>query len=176
MVDHAIGKVVAIIDWEYAGWFPAHWEICMMSNWEEQSVSLGWRGWISRIFPRDELTYAQELEADASLLKALLNAAQKLPYARRRLPPSARPPSAATMAPIELSHEPPPFNPAAYIGKNKNIPPSSDVLPEFVPNPEANAALADVLKLPSSQAALFPTYFLPVCGTKRMAVPWHSHQ
>ncbi|KAJ7723201.1 hypothetical protein B0H14DRAFT_2195808, partial [Mycena olivaceomarginata] len=26
MVDHAIGKVVAIIDCEYAGWFPAHWE------------------------------------------------------------------------------------------------------------------------------------------------------
>ncbi|KAJ7742833.1 kinase-like domain-containing protein [Mycena metata] len=74
MVDHAMGKVVAIIDWEYAGWFPAHWEICMMTNWEElteQSVSLSWRGWTSRILPGHELTYAQELEADASLLKAL---------------------------------------------------------------------------------------------------------
>ncbi|KAJ7155014.1 kinase-like domain-containing protein, partial [Mycena filopes] len=38
MVDYAVGKVVAIIDWEYAGWFPAHWEICMMTNWEQESV------------------------------------------------------------------------------------------------------------------------------------------
>ncbi|KAJ7252390.1 kinase-like domain-containing protein [Mycena haematopus] len=34
MVDPAIGKVLAIIDWEFSGWFPAHWEICKMTNWE----------------------------------------------------------------------------------------------------------------------------------------------
>ncbi|KAJ7095913.1 kinase-like domain-containing protein [Mycena belliarum] len=71
MVDHATGKVVAIIDWEYAGWFPAHWEICMMTNWERQSIGLGWRGWIPKILPRDKLAYAQDLEADALLLRAL---------------------------------------------------------------------------------------------------------
>ncbi|KAJ7770165.1 kinase-like domain-containing protein, partial [Mycena maculata] len=69
MVDHIACKVLAVIDWECGGWFPAHWEICKMTNWEKESVSLGWRRWISKIFPGDEETYRQELEADALLLK-----------------------------------------------------------------------------------------------------------
>ncbi|KAJ6508503.1 kinase-like domain-containing protein [Mycena sanguinolenta] len=69
MVDHSACKILAIIDWECAGWFPAHWEICKMINWEKESVTLGWRRWVSKVFPGAEETYRQELEADALLLK-----------------------------------------------------------------------------------------------------------
>ncbi|KAJ7886613.1 hypothetical protein B0H14DRAFT_2563291 [Mycena olivaceomarginata] len=61
--------VLAIIDWECAGWFPAHWKICKMINWEKWGLHFGWRRWISKILPGDEETYRQELEADALLLK-----------------------------------------------------------------------------------------------------------
>ncbi|KAJ6632173.1 hypothetical protein B0H10DRAFT_2206574 [Mycena sp. CBHHK59/15] len=70
--------------------------------------------------------------------------------------------------PIDLSNDLPPFNPAAYIGKNKKFPPSSDVLPE------AHAALADVLKLPTSQAALFPDRDIPITEFLALSLPRES--
>lgn len=74
------------------------------------------------------------------------------------------------MAPvnIDLSGDLPPFNPAAYIGKNKKSPPTSDVLPE------AHAALADVLKLPASQAALFPDREMSITEFLALTLPRES--
>jgi thiamine kinase-like enzyme len=69
MVDPIACTVLAIIDWECAGWFPAHWEICKMINWEKWGLRFGWRRWISKILPGDEETHRQEVEADAVLLK-----------------------------------------------------------------------------------------------------------
>lgn len=52
--------VTAVLDWESAGWFPAHWEHCKTvfadMEWE-------WRDWIPKIVT----TYDSELEADKYL-------------------------------------------------------------------------------------------------------------
>ncbi|KAJ6522433.1 hypothetical protein DFH09DRAFT_1421922 [Mycena vulgaris] len=74
------------------------------------------------------------------------------------------------MAPvhINISDDPPPFNPSMYLRKNKKFPASSDVLPE------AHAALADILKLPASQAALFPDRDMPITDFLALPLPRES--
>ncbi|KAJ7696957.1 hypothetical protein B0H17DRAFT_1130610 [Mycena rosella] len=66
-------------------------------------------------------------------------------------PAASRPRRAPTtrMASIDLSADPPPFDPGRYIRQNNKFP-ASDVLPEV------HTALAELLKLPQSLGPLFP--------------------
>ncbi|KAK0186534.1 kinase-like domain-containing protein [Armillaria mellea] len=58
-------EVTAILDWECAGWYPAHTEYCMAMNWENWNLALeDWRPWIRLFVPIYEL----EAEADRALL------------------------------------------------------------------------------------------------------------
>lgn len=56
------GRVTALIDWEGAGWLPAHWEVIKTydSNVEGEHVAGAFRPYISRILP----AFPVELQAD----------------------------------------------------------------------------------------------------------------
>ncbi|KAJ9485689.1 hypothetical protein VN97_g7656 [Penicillium thymicola] len=43
------GRVAAIIDWEYAGWYPAHWEYCQALR--HLRPMLDWPEYLARILP-----------------------------------------------------------------------------------------------------------------------------
>lgn len=43
------GRVAAIIDWEYAGWYPAHWEYCQAL--QHLRPMLDWPEYLARILP-----------------------------------------------------------------------------------------------------------------------------
>lgn len=67
MVDGS--KVTAVIDWECAGWFPAHWEFCKSifatGSWDEDDPN--WIPWLRRIVP----AYDIEAKADKMLVGEL---------------------------------------------------------------------------------------------------------
>lgn len=59
--------VLTLIDWESAGWFPAHWEYCKSMNWGDWSwfwTGIDWWGIVKRTVPNYEL----EANADKELL------------------------------------------------------------------------------------------------------------
>ena len=65
MVDEPTGRVLAILDWESAGWFPEHWEYCKCRNWGDWRVEQKfWRPLVPRMVPR----YDEEAEADRVLM------------------------------------------------------------------------------------------------------------
>ena len=65
MIDEESAKVVAVLDWESAGWFPSHWEYCKCINWCPWKVQEDWRtNYIPRIVP----VYEEEAEADRALM------------------------------------------------------------------------------------------------------------
>ncbi|CAI7644873.1 unnamed protein product [Penicillium glandicola] len=43
------GRVTAILDWEYAGWYPAHWEYCQALR--QLRPMFDWPEYLSRILP-----------------------------------------------------------------------------------------------------------------------------
>jgi aminoglycoside phosphotransferase (APT) family kinase protein len=43
------GRVTAILDWEYAGWYPAHWEYCQALR--HLRPMFDWPEYLARIFP-----------------------------------------------------------------------------------------------------------------------------
>ncbi|TFK52062.1 kinase-like protein [Heliocybe sulcata] len=60
------GTITGIIDWECAGWFPAHWEYCKTMNWGNwHPQNREWYPWVHRFLPAYEL----EAEADRALLQ-----------------------------------------------------------------------------------------------------------
>jgi aminoglycoside phosphotransferase (APT) family kinase protein len=66
MIDEESAKVVAVLDWESAGWFPSHWEYCKCHNWG------AWRmdeeEWRTKYLPRIVPVYEEEAEADRALM------------------------------------------------------------------------------------------------------------
>lgn len=62
-------KITAVLDWECAGWFPAHWEYCKSIfatlSWEKDDPH--WIPWLRRIIP----AYDIEAEADKMLVREL---------------------------------------------------------------------------------------------------------
>lgn len=65
MIDEESAKVVAVLDWESAGWFPSHWEYCKSINWCTWKVEEEWRTkYLQRIIP----VYEEEAEADRALM------------------------------------------------------------------------------------------------------------
>lgn len=65
MIDEESAKVVAILDWESAGWFPSHWEYCKCFNWCVWKVQEEWR---TKYLPRIVPVYEEEAEADRALM------------------------------------------------------------------------------------------------------------
>ncbi|GBE89928.1 hypothetical protein SCP_1702540 [Sparassis crispa] len=64
MVQH--NKVTAIIDWECAGWFPAHWEYCKTMNWGTWVHPHAlWCPWVHKFIP----PFLNEEQADRELLE-----------------------------------------------------------------------------------------------------------
>lgn len=55
-------QIMAIIDWEYAGWYPEYWDFVKFFN--ALDPSLDWSDYASGIFPE---TYPQELLTDKFL-------------------------------------------------------------------------------------------------------------
>jgi thiamine kinase-like enzyme len=51
-------RVVGIIDWESAGWYPQYWEYT--SNWFGNRTKSGWQGTLSNFFD----TYPEELKME----------------------------------------------------------------------------------------------------------------
>ncbi|KAF8885584.1 kinase-like domain-containing protein [Gymnopilus junonius] len=65
MIEEKTGKIIAILDWESAGWFPDYWEYCKCINWGAWRVEQKyWKDWVPRMIP----VYAEEAEADRVLL------------------------------------------------------------------------------------------------------------
>jgi aminoglycoside phosphotransferase len=63
MVDGS--RVTGVIDWESAGWFPAHWEYCKSTNWGAWTHShAAWPSCVSKFIP----VFAEEADADKWLL------------------------------------------------------------------------------------------------------------
>ncbi|KZT24367.1 kinase-like protein [Neolentinus lepideus HHB14362 ss-1] len=63
------GTITGIIDWECAGWFPAHWEYCKTMNWGNwRSDNREWYPWVHRFI----LAYELEAEADRALLNSFM--------------------------------------------------------------------------------------------------------
>lgn len=58
------GKKVTLIDWECAGWFPAHWEYCKAVNWCYIDHA-DWLEWAPKCIP----VYEEEAEVDKLLLR-----------------------------------------------------------------------------------------------------------
>lgn len=66
MIDEVTGRVLAIIDWEGAGWFPAHWEYCISKNWGRWKL---WqREWMDEYVPKIIPVFEEEAEADRVLM------------------------------------------------------------------------------------------------------------
>ncbi|KAH9832964.1 kinase-like domain-containing protein [Rhodofomes roseus] len=67
MVDGS--RITAILDWECAGWFPAHWEYCKSIfatlSWDDDDRD--WVPWLRRILP----AYDAEARADKMLVREL---------------------------------------------------------------------------------------------------------
>jgi aminoglycoside phosphotransferase len=59
-------KVTGILDWECAGWFPAHWEHCK-AVFGTVHISQEWGPWIARVVPRFDM----ELDADRHICDKL---------------------------------------------------------------------------------------------------------
>ncbi|KIM71931.1 hypothetical protein PILCRDRAFT_830069 [Piloderma croceum F 1598] len=66
MVDGC--TVTGIMDWEAAGWFPAHWEYCKSKNWGDWRPEHAlWSCWVSKFIP----VFEEEARADKWLLNTL---------------------------------------------------------------------------------------------------------
>lgn len=67
MIDsELIGNVLAIIDWESAGWFPSHWEYCVSSNWGK--LRREQQEWMEKYIPKIVPVFEDEAEADRMLM------------------------------------------------------------------------------------------------------------
>jgi aminoglycoside/choline kinase family phosphotransferase len=65
MIDEPTGRVLAIIDWESAGWFPEHWEYCISHNWGTWRPQ---REWMQVYVPKIVPVYEDEAKADWALM------------------------------------------------------------------------------------------------------------
>lgn len=66
MIDKVTGRVLAIIDWESAGWFPAYWEYCISRNWGTWRSEQ--REWMEKYVDMVVPVYEEEVEADRVLM------------------------------------------------------------------------------------------------------------
>ncbi|KAJ3513291.1 hypothetical protein NLJ89_g3029 [Agrocybe chaxingu] len=66
MIDQTTGQVLAVLDWESAGWFPSHWEYCKSRNWGIwKPYQQEWMNeWVPKVIP----AYEEEAKADRFLM------------------------------------------------------------------------------------------------------------
>ncbi|RDB28023.1 hypothetical protein Hypma_002206 [Hypsizygus marmoreus] len=65
MYDEPSGKVLALIDWESAGWFPGYWEYTKTLNWVcKRPTEADWKKEVPKMIP----AYEEEAEADWLLM------------------------------------------------------------------------------------------------------------
>lgn len=75
------GKITAIIDWEFAGWFPEYWEYTKMHY--------GWRPYRKEIYDALDRTltrYTEELAAESAIWKVFDTFEYDVPLPRREMP------------------------------------------------------------------------------------------
>jgi hypothetical protein len=56
------GRITAILDWESAGWFPAHWEYCKAKFTSFAPLAEFWDPWIPAFIPPFEMESEVDME------------------------------------------------------------------------------------------------------------------
>ncbi|KAJ3491958.1 hypothetical protein NLJ89_g11285 [Agrocybe chaxingu] len=66
LINEDSGMVVAVLDWESAGWFPSHWEYCKCINWGTWNMEE--EEWRTTYVPMMVPIFEEEAEADRALM------------------------------------------------------------------------------------------------------------